>query len=482
VVLGQRGLILFSSLDRLVAFLRAYSEEGSLDELVPSLQIRRLVTPLRTHELMLSAYAESSYRMDRLAGIARLTGGLVFTGTQRHFVKYRDAAAPLGYDVQQLVDEPADLVLYHDSFRQTYSYERELSFRNLVLKLTPQRLAPSERTVPARLLATAELGVGHALISYLYRFRIAVVAAAVEWPPESAFEDRPRRRFLFKMSDVPERVVGLLGSLPGVHLFEPLGEGLGVELGYRHPVALETCTSLFEKQSLYLFQGDGEVLQVDPLPPFAPLRSLVRIDAGELEEPAAVPEGSEASAAGLSLSLRLVPSQDPWRSVVASVIDKSQREWLARLLYALPGDALSSLRIAETEDSFYLICATGIEGVPLGSFYREVATRIYIPAGFAIVPAVAPSVLEELVRGDQEGHVFFSADGSSPRLVPSTAFGPVSRRALRRIGAVTVHSERPLDADPPLPALEYGKARALPLFRAAGKPTSKDEPAGGGRS
>jgi hypothetical protein len=102
VVLGQRGVVLFPSLDRLVAFLRAYSDEGSLDELLPSMEVRRLVTPLKTRELMLSMQAESSYRMDRIASVARLAGGLVFTGTSRHFVKYRDAASPLGYDVQEL--------------------------------------------------------------------------------------------------------------------------------------------------------------------------------------------------------------------------------------------------------------------------------------------------------------------------------------------------------------------------------------------
>ncbi len=128
VVLGQKGVVLFASLDRLVAFLRAYGDEGSLDEILPSLEIRRVVTSLRTREILLFVQAESSYRMDRIAGVAKLVGGLCFTGTSRHFVKYRDAASPLGYDVERLLDEGADVVLYHDTFRQAYQLEREIPF------------------------------------------------------------------------------------------------------------------------------------------------------------------------------------------------------------------------------------------------------------------------------------------------------------------------------------------------------------------
>ena len=154
VVMGQKGVVLFPSIDRLVAFLRAYGDEGSLDELLPSLVIRRLITPLKTRELMLSITAESSYRMDRIGGVAKLAGGLVFTGTSRHFVKYRDTGSPLGYDVQELLDQPADLVLYHDSFRQAYSFDREIRFRDLVFKLNPYRVPSSmhgDEGIPPRL-------------------------------------------------------------------------------------------------------------------------------------------------------------------------------------------------------------------------------------------------------------------------------------------------------------------------------------------
>ena len=58
--------------------------------------------------------------------IAKLAGGMVFTGTQRHFVQYRDAAAPFGYDATQLISTDAALALYHDKFTQVYEVDKAI--------------------------------------------------------------------------------------------------------------------------------------------------------------------------------------------------------------------------------------------------------------------------------------------------------------------------------------------------------------------
>ncbi len=474
VVLGQKGVVLFPSLDRLVAFLRAYGDEGSLDELLPSLELRSVQTPLRTREVLLTVQAESSYRMDRIAGIAKLAGGLVFTGTSRHFVKYRDAASPLGYDVQQLLDEPADVILYDDSFRQPYSHDRAIEFRDLVLKLAPHVVPPTDEPIPPRLYATAEVGVGGALVSYLFRWQVSARAALAEWPSESAFEDPPRRLYVFDLENVPERIVRLMRSLPGVRVFQPLADTHAVELGYRHPIALDSCASLFPAGTLHLFRGDGRVELIHPLPPFAPVRSLVRAEL-RLDEghPAAAGAPRETDLR-LSLPLKLAVSSEPWRNIVSSVVSASQRGWLSRLLYALPPRTLGSLRMAIGADRIYLLDPEGIEGVPLGVFYCEVAPRIYVPAGLTLVPAVSPAVLEELVRDRGDGHVYFEPGREEPLVVPGRAFGPVSRRALRDVAASPVSAERPDNDEPPLPMFQYGEVRSFPLFGLPGKAPPSD--------
>lgn len=489
VVLGQKGALLFPSLDRVVAFFRAYGDDGSLDEILPSLSIRRVITPLRTRELLVLLGAESSYRMDRVAAVARLAGGLVFTGTSRHFVKYRDAASPLGYDVSELLDQPADAIVYHDSFRQVYTFEREIPFRELVLKLEPYRALPGEgRAAPTRLWVTAEVGIGHALVGYLFRWRVRARVALAEWPSQSAFDDAPTRLHVFDLEEAPARVVALLRSLPGVRVFEPLGASFGVQIGFRHPIALESCQSLFAGGALTLFGGDGRVTIVDPVPPFAPVRSLVRtslaLEAAQQPGAGAIVAQGRAldGSAAMKLDLRLAATNAPWRNVVATIVPASQRDWLARMLYVLPQRTLESLRIALTERAFYLLDPAGIEGVPLGRFYGEVAQRIYVPAGMTLVPAVAPAVLEELVRERGGGHVFFEPDGEAPRVIANEAFGPVSRRVLRDIGGQVVHAEAPDRFDPPLPMLEYGSESRFPLWGAPGRAETEAAAKQGGGS
>lgn len=471
VVLGQKGVVLFPSVDRLVAFLRAYGDEGSLDELLPSLVLRRLVTPLKTRELMLCVHAESSYRMDRIAGVAKLAGGLVFTGTSRHFVKYRDTASPLGYDVEELLDESADLVLYHDTFVQGYQFDREIRFRDLVFKLQPFRVPSGMQDgVPSRLWATAEVGVGGAILGYLFRWQIPARAALAEWPSSSAFSDGSRRLYVFDVSDAPDRVARLLQALPGVHVFEPLGSSFAVQLGYRHPIALESCSSLFEDDTLHLFRGDGEVLVVHPLPPFAPVRSLVRTGVSlDASAGRANDGGGVDTSLAMALPLRLAPSSDPWKAVTATVVPKTQREWLSKMLYVLPPRVLASLKIAMTDGAFYLLDPSGIEGVPLGVFHSEVAARIYVPAGKTLVPAVAPAVLQDLVRERGEGYVFFGEDAERPTVIEASAFGPVSRKVLRDVAATPIGAERPEAFEPELPLLQYDKPRRFPLWGVPGK-------------
>lgn len=480
VVLGQRGLLLFPSLDRVVAFFRAYGDEGSLDEILPSLAIQRVVSALKTREIVVLLAAESSYRMDRVAAVARLTGGDVFTGTQRHFVKYRDATSPLGYDIAEAIEARAEIVVHHDGYRQAYDVEREIPFRELVLKLTPYRLPPGERTGATRLFATAETGVGHALIGYLFRWRAKARVALAEWPASSAFDERARRLHVFEIDEAPARIVALLRTLPGVHVFEPLGRSFGVELGHRHPITLESCQSLFSDSTLTLFRGDGQVVIVDPLPPFAPVRTLVRTPLSVEGNAEALAAHGIGQAESVVVPLRLAPSIQPPRNVVATVLPASQRAWLAKLLYVMPPRALESVRLAIGAESLYLLDPHSVDGVPLGRFYSEVAHRIYVPTGMTLVPAVQPAVLEDMLSAQRGNHVFFERDGVPPRVVPEQAFAPLSRSILRELAGVVVHAEMPGREDPALPLLTYGAERRFPLWGAAGAAETNAPPKLGG--
>ncbi len=473
VVLGQKGLVLFPSLDRVIAFFRAYGDGGSLDELIPSLSIQRVVSPLKTREILITIAAESSYRMDRVASVARLAGGDVFTGTQRHFVKYRDSSSPLGYDIAEAPDVRAAFVLHHDAYRQAYDVEREMPFRELVLKLTPHPIPRSATPIGDRLFASAEIGIGHALIGYLFRWRVEARVTLAEWPSTSAFDDRPRRQHVFELTAPPPRIVALLRELPGVNVFEPIaGAGVGVELGYRHPIALESCQSLFGKASLTLFRGDGAVVVLDPVPPFTPVRTLVRTSVDLDAAPGAIASRALGQPSSIEVPLRLAPSLEPTRHVVATIVPIEERAFLARLLYVVPSRALASLRVAMAGDAIYLLDPRGVEAMPLGRFHSEVARRIYVPTGMALVPAVQPSVLEGLFAEHRGSHVFFEEDDQPPRIIRDDAFLPLSSAALQRLSGVVVVPDMPDREPEALPLLTYGAELRFPLWGAPGREAS----------
>jgi hypothetical protein len=116
-----------------------------------------------------------------------------------------------------------------------------------------------------------------------------------------------------------------------------------------------------------------------------------------------------------------------------------------------------------TDHSFYLVDPGGIEGIPLGRYYSEVAPRLYVPVGMTLVPSVDASVLSELVQGEEAGAVFFGDDGT-PELIPSTAFGPVSRRAIGQL-LPALRAANPLsEPESTLPLLTYESTSRFPIW------------------
>ncbi len=256
VALGSKGLVLLPTIDRLVALLSVYTRERSLEDILPSLGILVVRSQLGMREVAFEFAAESSDRMDRFADTARLVGGFAFTGTSRHFVQYRDAAAPFGYDATKLVATDAALALYHDRFSQTYEVERKIDLRALLLRLM-LRTSPATKLEPGLRFIVAEAGLGPALAHYLVRSNVEGDVCVVEWPPPSAFVETPVRRWVMRVPELPDRMRPLLHSTPGITCFVPAGPAVAVEAGYRHPIDLRACP-LFDPAGLVLLRGRGD--------------------------------------------------------------------------------------------------------------------------------------------------------------------------------------------------------------------------------
>lgn len=438
-VLGQKGLLLFPSVDRVVGFFRVYSEESSIDDLLGSLSIRKVRTHLDTREWVVWFNSTSSYVMDKAAAIAKLLGGFAFTGTSRHYVKYRDAGSPLGYDVPELIAEGGDIALYHETFQQVYETEKELPFADLLFRLSPHRIPKSEAARPETLLVLARPGLGAAAQGYFVRSRVAAEVVLVERPAQSAFDEGIERLYLFRTRQAPERVIELVSSTPGLEAFAPLGDNFAVELGYRHPVHLESCSSVFDPGKLYLFAGKRDRVEIlSELPPFTDLRRITRLQVDLGRSATIQARAKPVSADPVGLPVRLVTSTAPWKHVTAAVVPLDQADWLRKLVYILPPRVLSTFRIFVGDDRMILLSAEGVEAVPIGRYYFPYGNQVFLPAGYTLLPAASPQVLLDALGAKPGVLFFFDAGADEPFAVSETDFAPLARRSLLDIPSTKI--------------------------------------------
>lgn len=426
VALGSRGLVLLPSLDRLVAFLAVYTEQQALSGLVESLSIEVVRSKLDTREIALSFDAGSSDRMDRIAEVARLTGGFTFTGTSRHFVQYRDAAAPFGYDAREIAATDAPLALYHNTFSQVYELDRELELRSLLLRLMPHP-EPSAELGDQPLWIVAEAGLGPSLLGYFSRSHVDAQVGVAEWPPETSFDEQPVRRWLFRVPRLPARMRATVTSTPGITSFVPVGAGAAVEHAFRHPITLQACP-VFEREALVLFRGRGEPpLEIRPLPVLADVRSL---RSATLEvEPAPPATGGSEAPPPLAVPVRLMPDLDAPSGLGAIFVAMDELSLLRRLVYGLTVETIQRLRIAVTAQGAFVIGEGGLEALPLGIFYQRLHASIYVPLGLRVVPAVEPETLHRSL-GSPEGVVVFLRPNEPGLAVRSDAFVPLEQALL----------------------------------------------------
>lgn len=446
VLLGKQGALLFSSVDRLVGFFRLFCEEASMDELLPKLHIHQVRTPLSAREFLVLFAASSSYLLDRTARIAAAMGGLAFTGSGKHFVKYRDAMSPLGYDATQLFPDAADFVLYADTFTQGYQRIKDVEFTQLLFRLSPRRLPglPADDLQDRELLwLVVRRGLGAALITYLWRNRVAAEATLAA-PSQSGSFSPGAPFYLLRAHQLPARMVALFTEVPGIELFRPVLENVVVQVGYRHPLRLESCASSFEKERFYIFTGSRDAVDLLPAPILVPAAHLVDggFDLGERQDPVVHEVGAPDK---LAVPLRLVPSTTARRRVTATLVPWAQAEQLRKLVYVLPPTMLASYRVTAVAEGLFVVGEQGIDGLPVGDLYQEAAPSIFVPLGMEFLPRVSREVLVDHVGGVNGRYVVFPR-GGQPLGLEHSNFEALGRRALARL-AVEVRPR-----DPRLPA------------------------------
>ncbi|MDB4955536.1 MAG: hypothetical protein JWO36_3105 [Myxococcales bacterium] len=440
ILLGRVCLMTFPTLEGAVSWLRLYSSEAALDELIANLSITKAKTALGSREIIIQIPAVTSYAADRAARLARLVGGAIYTGTAKHFVKYRDDRSPFGYDAIDIGTMPAqaDFMVHGDEFAQAYMREGELPFAKLLFRLSIRKLPGGEKLAPedrADLFLAVAHGLADGIIRYLWRNRVEAQAGLFTPRSGSAFDDHARDRgyMWIRARNLPERILALFVGTPGIDVFRPAGANAAVAVGYEHPIDLASCQSVFPPDTFHVFWPAD---RVDVLPgPLAlsDIGDLTRVDM-EIEKPRDPGQLTGGGAEPIGVELRLATAMGPPRRVVATLIALEHAIRLKRILFVLPPVSLRGHRVAVTDRGILVIGSENLDVIPLGQLLCELTPGLLVPLGMDVVPRVSPEVLARAL-GHAAGTVTVFTSDQRPFQVPESAFTTLERRSLAKLEA-----------------------------------------------
>lgn len=438
ILLGRFCVMTFATLEGAVSWLRLYSSEAALDELLANLTITKCKTALGGREIVIMIPAVSSYLVDRAARLCRLVGGAIYTGTAKHFVKYRDDRSPYGYDAVDIGAMPAgtDFMVHGDEFAQSYVREGDLPFARLLFRLSIRKMPGGENLEDddrGDLLLAVARGLSEGIIRYLWRNKVEAQAGLFTPGSQSAFEDAGRERgyMLIRVRSLPVRILQLFIGTPGIDVFRPAGANAAVAVGYEHPIDLASCSSVFPPDTFHVFWPND---RVDVLPgplQLSDIADLTRVDL-EMERAKDPSQHGGGPPEPIGVELKLAASMGPPRRVVATLIPLAHGPRLKRILFALPPVSLRGHRVAATDRGILIIGSENMDVIPLGQLMSELTPGLLVPLGMDVVPRVSPDVLSRAL-GHTGGIVtVFTTDGL-PFQVPEGAFQTLERRSLAKL-------------------------------------------------
>lgn len=460
VVVGTEAVVVLLSIERVVSLTRLLSEELPLDDLVPTLRIELCKNPLGSTLYLLRFQCRDSLLLDRVARLARLLSAPLCVGAGRHFVAYRDDAAPLGYDATTPLAEPGDLAIYTPTLVQPCRKIKELSLRDLVeqlqlltlpgglLRELAQPQSPDDSPAVSEPIDEIYLTCGTTLLPRLVRYLWQTGASGdllIPDPlpsPEGLPSDRIFRAPIVRLVTPPLSLLLRLLTLPSVRLLRREGSNFLIDLGHAHPLQLTSMQSLFPAADLYLFLAGRRGSLRAKSPSKTPLGRFVTpqiAPPGENDDAAqplqAVRLGSSTSPPPpLKLTLRLVAAhsalQDP---LSATLIPWHRLATLQRLLGLLSGEAIFSLHAVGLPAGLFCFGSAAVQHLCAGQLFAEVSPQVFVPARTRLLPDLPPSQLRALVQhGDDHLVVFLPAE-TQPIAVPKSLASPLSLRLLQSL-------------------------------------------------
>lgn len=434
VMMGRRLALFFPDLARTVGYFRSYSREMALDEVLASLEIRDTISERGGRELMVRFEVQGSFQADRSAQAARMHQGRVFTGTDLHFVTYRDRRSPLGYDLpsaDMLLTEDSELVLYSDAGVDRRQLGRALSLRDLILGLTPRPLTDAEKHAeqPAALVVCVEQGLVAELCRYLWSRQVSATIRSAVGAQHSVFSAKTRRVHLVRCENLPHHLAASLSQIPGMQIFVPVLPEVLVQWGYRHPISLESCAGVFPEDETVLFRGaPRNVERILAADDATDLRDLIEVevslDQGTLAAPA---KASCVPIENMGVQLKLARIPTRATPTQALLIDVERLPWFMKMTYLMPAAVLRAYEAVIADPYIIVVNRRGVHGIPFGHPMTELFPHIFVPVGMQLLPRVDYDLLREHLQIRSEQELYFFPEEGPAFTVPKEMLRPLSR-------------------------------------------------------
>jgi hypothetical protein len=456
IAIGREVLVVLPSLDALVAFLGAYSDEASLDDLLPTMTLEHARRQGGGHAVLVRCSSGDGYSVDRLARLAQATRGQLYTGVGNTFVRWRERDAPFGYDLAAPLQSGRDEVTvvdvdYAASYQTTHRMDPVELIQRLQLRPVPVTAGGISRDPDmAGLRDMALVLVAPALaarvLRYLWRLELPMAGYYVVLAGDA------QASLLLRLRSPRPRALDVLSLIPGIELLAPVSSRAAVEIGWRHPVQLASAQSCLPGDEMFLFRGKtGRVERLEGPPRFIDGRHLVESTmASRLRD---VAQLREAELDPLRVELRMRPTTLA-REPRAVLIGWDQVRLLRHLVYLIPPSALSASRLVPLDEGVVVLAGAsalgrtsfgsagagaGIAGlgagivIPLGRRLGEVAPGVLVPDGHELWPRVRPQLLRQLLGLGPEDHAFYLVPGADPIRVRPEQLLPLDAALIGRL-------------------------------------------------
>ena len=462
IAIGRELLVLFPTLDWLVSFLGAYSDEASLDELIPTMTLEHVRREGGGHAIVMRCAAADGYGVDRLQRVSAATRGQLYTGVGSVFLRWRHREAPFGYDLAAPMSaKPEEVLVVDVDVAAAYATVDRMDPVELIqrLQLRPVPLPlrgissdPEQCGVQDLALALVAPGLAARTLAYLWRLEIPMAGHYVE------LEGDQRPSLLLRLRNPSRRALDVLSSTPGVELLAPVSARAAVEVGYKHPIQLASASACFPGEEMFLFRGSvGRVERLDTAPRFIDGRHLVKNTGGSRLRD--IGQLRDAELDPLRIHLKLRPSSHP-REPRGTLIGWDQVDLLRHLVYLIPPSALAASRLVPLEEGVVVLTGSSVGArsaaagaglgagaiVPLGRRLGSVAPGVLVMDGYELWPRVRPTLMRQLLGLGAEDHALFLSATSDPIRVRPDQLLPLDAALIGRMALGEAVVREPVDA------------------------------------